>query len=129
MICSDLHDDYDNLPDIPAFSSVTPKRLRKESLSDAISRAAVAFAQALQPDNKKVGTEQPTVAANTATAVAVPSTGTVSVGISPGKSIDLRMKIFEQLRYLQSLFEDGILDQLEYVKQKRNILASLSKLS
>lgn len=121
MICSDLHDDYDNPPDIPAFSSVTPKRPRKESLSDAITGAAVAFAQVLQPDNKKTVTEQPTVIAT-----AVPSTG---AGISPGKCIDLRMKNFEQLRYLQGLFEDGILCQEEFVEQKRNILSSLSKLS
>jgi len=38
------------------------------------------------------------------------------------------MKNYEQLRYLQSLYEDGILNKDEYDEQKKNILTSLSKL-
>lgn len=51
-----------------------------------------------------------------------------SVGISPKKSVELRMKNYEQLRYLQQLFEDGILSDWEYAEQKQNILDSLRKL-
>ncbi len=50
------------------------------------------------------------------------------VGLSPGKRIELRMKNFEQLRYLQQLFEDQILDEKEYVEQKGSILLSVRKL-
>ena len=38
--------------------------------------------------------------------------------VSPGKAVELRMKNFEQLRYLQQLFEDGILSDTEYTEQK-----------
>ena len=38
------------------------------------------------------------------------------------------MKNFEQLRYLQQLYEDQILDEKEYIEQKRSILLSLRKL-
>ena len=52
----------------------------------------------------------------------------VSTGISPGKVLEHRMKNLEQLRYLQNLFEDGILNEKEYAEQKGNILSSLRKL-
>ena len=52
----------------------------------------------------------------------------VSASKSPGASIDLRMKNFEQLRYLQSLHADGILSAEEYMEQKGNILESLRNL-
>ena len=48
--------------------------------------------------------------------------------ISPGKTVELYMKNYEQLRYLESLFEDGILTHKEYSEQKENILSSLRKL-
>ena len=51
-IASGLHDDYDNPPKSPAFSSAAPRRARKESLSEAIGGAAVAIAKALSTDPK-----------------------------------------------------------------------------
>ena len=54
-------------------------------------------------------------------------TASVSIGVSPGKSVELRMKNFEQLRYLQ-FYEDHILDESEYQEQKRNILTAFRKL-
>ena len=41
-------------------------------------------------------------------------------GVSPGKAVDLPMKNYEQLCYLQKLYEDGILDQKEYAEQKQD---------
>jgi len=52
----------------------------------------------------------------------------LSVGTSPIQSTDLHMKNFEQLRYLQSLYNDGILTEDEYMEQKKSILNSLRKL-
>lgn len=49
-------------------------------------------------------------------------------GVSPGKSIDLRMKNLEQLRYIQQLYEDNILTDIEFKEQKQNILESIRKL-
>jgi len=53
----------------------------------------------------------------------------VTSGVSPSKVIELRMKNFEQLRYLHQLYDDGILDTKEFTEQKQNILTSLQKLS
>lgn len=47
------------------------------------------------------------------------------VGLSPAMAVDLRMKSYEQLRYL---LKDGILSDAEYLEQKKNILTSLQKL-
>ena len=45
-ICSDQHKDFEEPPDLPAFKDPEPKK-RKESLSDALAGAAVAFATAM----------------------------------------------------------------------------------
>lgn len=89
MFSNNLHDDLEEPPSIPPFCS-TPKRSRQPSVSNAISGAAVALAKALggTPQEDKTNCQ---------------------VGVSPGKAIELRMKNYEQLRYLQQLLEDGIL--------------------
>ena len=110
MISSGLHDDYDKPPDIPAFTGGTPKRPRRDMM-DAISGAAIAFADAISKKQEVPATVSP-----------------VSSGISPSKSVELRMKNYEQLRYLQSLYEDGILNKDEYDEQKKNTLTSIGKL-
>lgn len=111
MICSGMHDDMDNPPDIPAFTANT-KKPRKESLAEAISGAATTFVKALNgPNIKDLASEM--------------KSQPVSTGISPSKAIELRMKNLEQLRYLQNLFEDSILNEKEYSEQNNNILSSL----
>ena len=50
-----------------------------------------------------------------------------SPGVSPGWAVDLRMENYQQLRYLQQLYEDNILNEGEYAEQK-NILAALRSL-
>ena len=98
MICGGLHDDYTVPPDIPVFSPER-KKPRKENMSDALTGAAVAICKALSPGNKE----------------ACPSTVTVS---SPSKAITLRMKNYEQLKYLKQLSDEGILDDKEYMNKK-----------
>ena len=119
-ISAGLHDDLDSPPDLPAFSQSQPKKPRKqESLSDTISEAAVSIVHALSGSSSKEKEKEPITPSKTAS---------VSIGVSPGKSVELRMKNFEQLRYLQQLYEDHILDESEYQEQKRNILTALRKL-
>jgi len=108
MISAGIHDNYDEPPDIPAFSG--NKRSRKETLSDCVSGAAAAVVKALQGTSKEK------------------EAAPLSAGVSPIQSTDFRMKNFEQLRYLQSLYNDGILTEDEYVEQKKGILDSLRKL-
>ena len=115
MVTNNLYDDLEEPPKIPAFTS-TPKRSHQPSVSSAINGAAIAITKALGGNVKE----------NEATNSPVNSPG--SVCVSPGKVVELRMKNYEQLRYLQSLFEDGILSQTEYTEQKHTILDSLRKL-
>lgn len=112
MIATGLHSDYDTPPEIPAFLGSTPKRTRRESFSDAISGAAVAFADAIK------GKEKSNKSQGSAT----------SSGVSPGRSVELRMKNYEQLRYLQQLYVDSILTTEEYEEQKQLIITSIRKL-
>ena len=108
MIVQGVHKDYDSPPQIPAFGS--PPQLHKESVSSAISGAAMAITKALSgTPPKKDGSDR-------------------QAGISPGKAIELRMKNYEQLRYIQQLYDDGILSETEYTEQKRGILDSLKRL-
>ena len=127
MICSGCHDDYDTAPCIPAFTSTAPKKPRKgESLSEALTGAAVAFAKAVSgstPEKAAIeGVHQESPASTPGTS------NIIMPGVSPGKAVDLRMKNYEQLRCLQQLYEDGILDQKEFIEQKKDILTFLRKL-
>ena len=47
--------------------------------------------------------------------------------VSPAKAVDLGMKNYQQLHFLQQLFEDGILDE-EYTEQKGVFLCKLKRL-
>jgi len=94
-----------------------PKKPRKDSLADALTGAAVAFAQSFQcgskgkDDSPKRSSSLP-----------------ITTGVSPGRSIELRMKNLEQLRYLQQLFEDRVVSEQEFSELKGGILSSLRNL-
>ena len=121
MVGANLHDDLENPPNIPAFCGNTPKRLRQqESFSDVIGGAAVAIVRAL-------ASETPSKAKD-ASATPCQSSTSLPSSLSPAKAVEMRMKNYEQLRYLQQLFDDGILTQEEYEEQKRGILCALRKL-
>ena len=116
MICSGIHDDLDSPPNIPAFSGA--KRQRKESISDALSGAAVAFAQTIKTSSTPAPRSPLREFGNSSTPAV----------LSPGKAVELRMKLLEQLRYVQQLYDDGILNKEEHGKLKQDILSSTEKL-
>ena len=120
-IATDHHDDYDEPPDWPQFKSQgagAPKNKRgQDSLSDALSGAAKVFAEAVT--SSRQGT--PSSASHL-------SQTSSSTCISPAKKVDLRMKNYEQLRFLQQLYDDGILCEKEYTEQKESILGFLRAL-
>ena len=88
MVCSNLHEDLDNPHNIPAFNgSIAKKPRRQESLSDALCTAAISFANAFSsrpPKQSIIESQQP-------------ATCSLPAGISPSKSVDLRMMNFQQL--------------------------------
>ena len=115
MIVNEIHESYDQPPNVPLITGMIPKQSKKnkESISEVIAGAATAFVKAVCPHTP------------TATETVNESS---CVSISPGKTADVRMKNLQQLRYLQQLFHDNILTESEYLEQKNNILQSLRTL-
>ena len=93
----------------PEYLALT-KKAKRETLTDAFTGAVAAFKST--PTKSPPRTHDPLQ----------------PVGVSPGRSVELRMKNFEQLRYLQQLYDDGILMTTEYEEQKEKILSILRKL-
>jgi len=98
------------------FQHFMAAHLRSLDNNLAISGAAVAFANALASKSPK-GAVIENKTTNEETGI-----------ISPRRAVELRMKNFEHLRYLQELLDDKILTQDEYIEQKQAILSSLRKL-
>ena len=121
-IATDHHDDYDEPPDWPQFKSqptTVPKKKRgQDSLSDALTGAAKVFAEAVTSNRHVTPSSAPLSS----------QSQTSSTCISPTKKVDLRMKNYEQLRFLQQLYDDGILCEKEYTEQKASILGFLRTL-
>ena len=90
MICSNLHEVMENPPDIPAFSGSVPKKSRKESVTDVLAGAALAFAKAF--------TSEKTNQTSGSASVSHPP---VTSGVSPSKAIELRMKNLNSCAHLQ----------------------------
>lgn len=116
MIVGGLHDNTDEPPDIPAFQSGGAKK-KKGSTVDAIGGVMDAIARIVE---QKTPQDQVSPPVNSGVPVA---------GVSPAKAADLRMKNLEQLRYLQGLFDDGIISEQELVEQKCIVLDALKKIS
>jgi len=125
MIIANLHDSLEEPPNIPAFHSLV-KKAKRESLSNAFSGAAVAFANALNRNGSSNSTQSsgtPNCTFNTShTSSIFPNS------MSPGKAAQLRKMNLEQLRYIRQLFNDEILTKEEYDEQKENILSAIRKL-
>ena len=123
MIASGLHDSLEEPPDVPAFQRKEAKK-KRESVAGAISGAAEALMKFVDKQSPAPAVNPETLANSEAS-----TCSSRSVGISPSKAADLRMKNLEQLRYLQGLYEDDILTDNELVEQKRAILNAIRKLS
>ena len=113
MITCGTHDSRDEPPSVPIITGQQPKKPRRDSLAEVIVDAATAFSKAV----KSPDTPGPSIK---------PSS---SIGISPGKAVELRSKNLQQLRSLQQLFDDNILSEKEFLEQKHIILDSLRKLN
>lgn len=114
MVHCGTHDDYDDPPQVPMITGTQPKNHKKDSFTAAITGAAEAVAKVLSP--------QPVSLMSS-------SESSGNMGISPGKSTELRMKNLEQLRVLQQLYEENILSDSEFSEQKSIVLKALRKLS
>lgn len=123
MILCGTHEDYKDPPRVPMITGMPPKRQKKpDSFTEALTGAAEAVAKAFSPP------PQPQPLAASMTNITA-TTSASCMGISPGKSTDLRMKNLQQLRVLQQLYEEKILSDSELVEQKKIILDVLRNLS
>ena len=83
MVGSNMHDDLENPPNIPAFCGNTPNRLQQqESFSDVIRGAVVAIVRAL-------ASEIPSKV-NDASATPCQSSTSLPCGLSPAKAVEMR---------------------------------------
>ena len=78
-ICTELHSSYEDPPDLPAFKEPETKK-RKESLTEALAGAAVAFASAMSGGNQKQ---------EVCRSGASHLESSTSVAVSPGKAVEL----------------------------------------
>jgi hypothetical protein len=98
MIINDLHESYDDPPNVPLITGMTKQKRRDATTTPA---------RAVSP---------PT---NTLAHVNI---------MSPGRCADVRMKNLQQLRYLQQLHQDNVLTESEFEEQKKKVLEALRTL-
>ena len=79
-----------------------PKRQKKESFTGAMANV---LAKAINPSTSGAQEDSGSQASQS------------SIAISPGKSVDLRLKNLQQLRFIQQLFDDNILSQDEFLEK------------
>ena len=118
MIHNGTHHDYEDPPRVPVITGIPPssKQSKKDSWTEAITGAAEAVAKAFSPP-------PPTPVSDSSARYVS------SIGISPGKSTDLRLKNLQQLRVLQQLYEENVITDKELSEQKSLILDALHKLA
>ena len=117
MILNQQHRDKETPPNIPMIMG-KPEKKAKKDFSESLADCAVAIVKALQPP-------APTTPA---TSAGVHSVSTPPNGISPGKKVNLRSQYLSQLKTLQSLRDDGVLTQEEFIEEKAIVLKNLKAL-
>ena len=100
----------DEEPDTPLLRGGLSEVPRKESLEDAFTGAAVAFAQTLTKQNTPVQQSSST-----------PTPHPLPSGVSPASKAKLTSAYISQLRELQELRESGVLNEEEF--QEQNMFA------
>ena len=116
--------------EIPEFLVNQLKKPKQMSLAEVISGAVKTFSDAVKSPstNSLVIENNNNITSSSSTTTAFPKTAD-SVGISPSRITDLRMKKLQELRELQGLLEQNVLTQQEFIEQKQLVLDSLRKLT
>ena len=109
-----------NLQDIPAFHRPLKRPRKDNNLSDALCGA-------LSPGPSSAGSSS---SGSSGSLSSSGSSGShmMPFSVSPTRAVNLRMKSYEQLRYLKQLFDDGIIGDKEYKEQKEHVMTTLRKL-
>ena len=110
MLQIGTHKDYNMPPDVPMFGGGKKRYEKHSQVVDALSGIAEGIVRALKPHSR---TQSPTYAS-----VGSQSTTTTSVGVSPGKQVQLRGQLITQIKQLHELLEAGAISLEEYNSQK-----------
>ena len=122
MIANGVHESTEEPPNVPIITGVLPKKCFKtESVHDVVVDAAKAIAQVFTVPQKGEQKGQSPAKGNL-------NSSCNSVNISPSRLADVRMKHYEQLRYIHKLYDDGILNDEEFGEQNLKILQVLRSL-
>ena len=105
-------DNYNIPPDIPVFSGCVPKKPKKDStISEALTNAAVAFANACSGQSRQDVCQ---------------GQHSDALSVSPSKSVEVLMKNFATCRIYMN---DRKLNQSEYLERKESLPSSLRKIT
>ena len=129
LVKSGKFKDISIVPSIPALQGTPqpPKKVRNESLLDVIAGAAVTFVNAMRsPDLSVKAQNSVVINAQSSPLKSVPDLD-AAASISPCRVTDLRMRL-QELREVQNLLENNILNEAEFIEQKATVLDSLRKL-
>ena len=119
MIVNGVHSSQNDPPQVPMIVGSTGTRAPKKLFEETIASTVVAVTKIVCPTPTKQSTfSQPSIGIHSS-----------SMGISPGKAVEIRGKCYAQLASLEKLFEDAVIDEKELEKQKGCILGTLRKLS
>ena len=109
LIQSGRHESYDTPPQIPLIiGAPAPAKPKKDSVADALTGAATAIVQALQPPK-----------AHDSPVVRKCSESDVNK-ISPLKMTTIRRNCLDDLKKLKELLEDGVLEESVYRREAAN---------
>ena len=106
MIVNKQWKSYDEPPDVPLITGGARKVPRRESLSEAITGAALAFAKAFSSPQQS------------SAQVAAKAPAPVHSGVSPMSKARLSSEYITQLKLLQELRDSGVLSDEEFLEQK-----------
>jgi len=110
MIANGIHESTEELPNLLMFTAPISKHTKHESLQDAVVDAAKVVIQAF--------TGSPATSQHVQSTAQQTVTTSTSLAVSPARLADVRMKHYKQLHYLLKLFDDGILNEQEFLEQK-----------
>ena len=132
MISSGKYDDTDTISTFLELDN-HPKKTKRITLADAITGAAMTFANAVtskSPEVQQCNSQLVIIfSANPPSTAVTDATCPSNPGISPGRITNLRMKKLHELCELQGLLERNVLTQEEFAEQKWLVLYSLRKLT
>ena len=116
MIVNKQWKSYDDPPDVPLITGGARKFPRRETFSEAMTGAALAFAKAISPQTNQQSTAQ---AAKTP----------VQSGVSPMSKARLSSEYITQLESLQELRDCGVLSDEEFLEQKSFALNNIRSIN